>query len=483
MLNIGRLRLAAKGVDRRPAVEAGGKGELYRVDAEAQRDKGMFMIGQVATLRHRVLSMAELHDQVTAGGSEALARLAARPLPWQTERTRPKRHEHDIAIVGIGCMFPESADVREYWQNIVRGFNAIREVPASRWRPEDFYSADRMATDKVNSKWGAFLGDVIFNPLKYVIPPASLASIEPVQLLALEVAWQALEDAGYHSDEFTGERTAVIFGVSPMHDRGAEYAFRTLIRQYMPRVEWLSADEQERIIDNLDQHLPVWTEDSFAGYLPNVIAGRVSNRMNLRGANFAVDAACAASLAALHAAALELRTHSCDVAVAGAADGTNESLRLHELCQDARPDVQRAAPPVRRSCRRNRLGRRGGGAGPQAAGRCQARRRPDLRRDQRHRHFQRRPQSQSHRSPIPRVRSAPLSGPTKTPGSIPKPSRWSKPHGTGTAVGDRIEIQALQSVFSSHGSGRPKLRHRQRQVDDRPHQNRRRHGQLDQDRC
>ena len=164
MLNIGRLRLAAKGVDRRPAAEAGGKGELYRVDAEAQRDKGMFMIGQVAALRDRVLSMAELHAEVTTGGCECLDRLADRCCPWQVERPQPKRDEQDIAIVGIGCMFPESPGVREYWQNIVRGFNAIREVPSTRWRPEDFYSADRTAADKVNSKWGAFLERCGFRP-------------------------------------------------------------------------------------------------------------------------------------------------------------------------------------------------------------------------------------------------------------------------------------------------------------------------------
>ena len=398
LLNIGRLRLAAKGIDRRPPAEPGGKGELHQVDAATQRDKGMFMIGQVAALRRRVVTMAELHADVSAGSRDCLERLAPHCPAAAAVRPRPSREDQDIAIVGIGCLFPQSRNLRQYWANIVAGFNAIREVPASRWRTEDYYSADRTAPDKVNSKWGAFLDDVVFDPLKYVIPPASVASIEPIQLLALEVAWQALEDAGFHDQQFSGDRTAVIFGVSPMHDRGAEYAFRVMAPHILPRVDWLSDEDRQRLIASLGEVLPRWTEDSFAGYLPNVIAGRVSNRLNLRGSNFAVDAACAASLAAVHAAVQELRTHGCDVAIAGAADGTNNPVafmsfaKTHALTSSGQPrpfddsadgialGEGVAALVLKRLCDAEREGDR------------------DLRGDQGHRHRQRRPQPQSDRS-------------------------------------------------------------------------------------
>jgi acyl transferase domain-containing protein/NAD(P)H-dependent flavin oxidoreductase YrpB (nitropropane dioxygenase family) len=453
LLNIGRLRLAAKGIDRHPTAEPGGKGDLRHVDAATQRDKGMFMIGQVATLRDRVLTMAELHTEVSTGGCECLDRLADSCPAIAVARPRPGRDEQDIAIVGIACLFPKSRNLREYWQNIVRGFNAIREVPATRWRPADFYSADRTAPDKVNSKWGGFLEDVVFDPLKYVMPPSSVASIEPIQLLALEVAWQALEDAGYHGDEFCGDRTAVIFGVSPMHDRGAEYAFRVMAPHFLPRVEWLSDVDRERLIASLSEMLPPWTEDSFAGYLPNVIAGRVSNRLNLRGSNFAVDAACAASLAALQSAVRELRSHNCDVAVAGAADGTNNPFtfmsfaKTHALTSSGQPrpfdDTADgialgegvAALVLKRLVDAEREGDQIyaviKGIGTSSDGR-----------------------NRSLTAPHPEGQMSALERAYEDAGFDPKTVSLVEAHGTGTAVGDRTEIEALQRVFSAHGAAR-----------------------------
>ena len=453
ILNIGRLRLAAKGVDRRSAAESSAKGELYRVDEATQRDKGMFMIGQVAMLRDRVLSMAELHSDVSVGGVECLNQLAALALTERVNERPAKPEGEDIAIVGIGCMFPQSRNLREYWQNIVRGFNAIREVPADRWRAEDFYSSDRTAPDKVNSKWGAFLEDVFFDPLKYHIPPASLASIEPIQLLSLEVALQALQDAGYHGDEFGGERTSVIFGVSCVHDRAIDYAFRTMIRHFLPQVDWLSVDAQKRILDTLDEKLPAWTEDSFAGYLGNVIAGRISNRLNLRGSNFVVDAACAASLAALHAAVQELRTYSCDVAVAGAADGTNNPFvfmsfaKTHALTSTGQPrpfddsadgialGEGVAALVLKRLADAERDGDQIyaviKGIGSSSDGR-----------------------NRSLTAPHPQGQMSALERAYEDAGFDPKTVTLVEAHGTGTAVGDRTEIQSLQAVFSAHGSAR-----------------------------
>src|SRR6185437_6458850 len=103
----------------------------------------------------------------------------------------------DVALVGIACMFAGAGDVRRYWENICRRVDSIREVPPERWRVEDFFSEDRFARDRVYSRWGGFLDKVFFDPVKWRIPPASLQHIEPMQLLSLEIAWQAMVDAGY----------------------------------------------------------------------------------------------------------------------------------------------------------------------------------------------------------------------------------------------------------------------------------------------
>jgi polyketide-type polyunsaturated fatty acid synthase PfaA len=229
----------------------------------------------------------------------------------------------DIAIVGMACMFPHSPDLRRYWENIMRRVDCIREIPQERWDSDRFFDEDRFARDKVYSKWGGFLESIRFDPMKWKIPPASLLSIDPIQLLSLEVASQAFEDAGYDQKEFPRERTGVIFACAGSHDVGGDYAFRTMLQHYLPRVKDLSPELQQKITDDINATLPEWSEDSFPGFLMNVIAGRIANRFDLGGPNYVVDAACAASLAALHAAIGQLRLGTVDAMLVGASDGTN----------------------------------------------------------------------------------------------------------------------------------------------------------------
>jgi acyl transferase domain-containing protein len=221
-------------------------------------------------------------------------------------------------------MFPKAPDLRRYWQNICNGVNAIEEVPPDRWQAEHFFNPDRLAPDQVYSKWGGFLDKVPFDPVKWRIPPASLRSIEPIQLLALETAAQAMADAGYDRRDFPRDQTGVVFAIAGSHDLGIAYAFRTLMRYYLPKVEDVLAPEaRARVIAGLEEHLPKWTEDSFPGFLANVVAGRIARELDLGGPNYVVDAACAASLAALHTAVEQLRSGTTDLMLVGAADATN----------------------------------------------------------------------------------------------------------------------------------------------------------------
>ncbi len=233
------------------------------------------------------------------------------------------RGDLDIAIVGMACMFPKSPDLRRYWENIMRRLDCIQEIPQHRWQIPDFFDEDRFARDKVYSKWGGFLESVNFDPMKWKIPPASLLSIDPIQLMSLEVANQAFEDAGYDQRPFPKERTGVIFACAGSHDVGSDYAFRTMLQHYLPRVKDLTPEMRRHITHEINATLPEWTEDSFPGFLMNVIAGRIANRFDLGGPNYVVDAACAASLAALHAAIAQLRLKTVDAMLVGGADGTN----------------------------------------------------------------------------------------------------------------------------------------------------------------
>ncbi|WP_321813952.1 MULTISPECIES: SDR family NAD(P)-dependent oxidoreductase [unclassified Paraburkholderia] len=322
MMNIGRLRIAAKGIAHRSEAElARGEDGYVEVNETTQRNEGIYMLGEVARLRTSTCSVAELHENVSAG-SEALLRKRARPvsLPGRTRR-------EDIAIVGMACLFPGAQSMREYWQNILRGVDAIREVSDDRWRVADLFDPKRGTPDKIYSKWGGFLDDIAFDPQRYGIAPASVASIEPVQLLALEVSRLALEDAGFERRGFPRERTATIFAVGGMNDLGTIFNFRALLPHYLRNVPGLSDEAREQLLKEIyEDVLPKWTEDTFPGILGNVIAGRVANRLDLGGANFTVDAACASSLAALDAGIRQLRSHDADVALVGGVDGTNGPL-------------------------------------------------------------------------------------------------------------------------------------------------------------
>ena len=328
-LNLGRLRVASKGL-----VRSGG--QLVDVDASAQRRDGMYMIGQVATLRHEPTTIADLHEEVTTGATRLIAanfgradRLDARPA-----RRRPEGRPLDIAIVGMAGMFPGAADTEQYWANIVAGLDSVTEVPRERWDPDTFYDAEatgRSAGHRTPSRWGGFLPFVPFDALAYGIPPRSLAAIESVQLLSLEAASRALADAGYDRRTFDRSRASVIFGAENGNDLGGAYGFRAAYPHFVGPLP-----------PELEEHLPAPTEDSFPGVLTNVIAGRIANRLDLGGVNYTVDAACAASLAALDSACKELLSGTSDLVLCGAADvhnGINDYLlfsSVHALSPSGR---------------------------------------------------------------------------------------------------------------------------------------------------
>lgn len=294
-LNLGRLRIASKGLRR--------DGEaLVAVDEQVQHSDGMIMLGEVATLRSATTTIEALHAQVTEGAAGFLAaRVAELDVePTDDDRQSMQAQPLDVAIVGMAGIFPGAADLAGYWANVLAGVDAVTEVPPERWDP---------AVYSKPAQWGGFLPDVPFDALAYGIPPAALASIEPVQLLALEVAARALRDAGYSQRAFDREHTSVIFGAEAGTDLANAYGFRSLYPAY-----------HGKLPAGLDEQLPKLTEDSFPGVLANVIAGRIANRLDLGGANYTVDAACASALAAIDLACKELRAATSNMVLAGGAD-------------------------------------------------------------------------------------------------------------------------------------------------------------------
>ncbi|WP_369696702.1 beta-ketoacyl synthase N-terminal-like domain-containing protein [Streptomyces sp. XD-27] len=324
--NVGRLRLASKGIER-----VGG--ELRPVDEERQAGEGMFMAGEVCVLRDRTTTVAALHASVGEGAARHLrARAGELRTRLGLDRTaeEPAPAPLRIAVVGMAGMFPGAEDLSAFWANILSGKDCVTEVPGHRWDTERYYAPDGDG-ERTPSRWGGFLPEIPFDPLQYGIPPASLAAIEPVQLLALEAARRALTDAGYATAGTDHARTSVVFGAEAGSDLSNASTLRTVLPAYIGELP-----------PALDAQLPRLTEDSFPGLLANVIAGRIANRLDLGGANYTVDAACASSLTAVDVACKELSTGTSDLVLCGGADlhnGINDYLlfsSVHALSPSGR---------------------------------------------------------------------------------------------------------------------------------------------------
>jgi malonyl CoA-acyl carrier protein transacylase len=336
LMNLGRLRIASKGLTRGSSLtkdqiitemasqEPGSDNnqKLQSVSEEKQWSEGMYMIGQVAALNDSVLTVRELHEKVSAGGMALIDALDlqkdAQDLPHVAAADDLPDHSREgIAIIGMACLLPKAKDVETYWQNILNKVDTIEEVPLEQWDWRNYYDSDPQARDKIYSKWGGFLENVEFDPTKYGIPPSSLSSIDPMQIILLEIADAALKDAGYENRPFARERTSVILANAGHGPITALYSLRSMLGW---KLSHLNENEKAKIL----AAMPEWTEDSFPGYLGNVTAGRVANRFDLGGINYSIDAACASSLAGLHSAMAELRNGNSDMVLLSATDTHNQ---------------------------------------------------------------------------------------------------------------------------------------------------------------
>ncbi len=311
-MNIGRLRVASKGLDR--VSSESGNAELAQLPDEEQYARGMYMIGQVAAMHDEVITMDELHREVCEGSDRVL-----QELPLEVVDSPPAEKPCDIAVIGMSCFYPKAKSLREYWENILNRVDAVTEVPATHWDWRLYYDPDPRAKDKIISKWGGFMDDVPFDPLQYGITPASVKAIEPLQLLLLEAVQHTITDAGYAQRPFNREKTCADLGIG---GGGGPVAVAYGFRCCLPLLNTIPGVEipTDTILENSGSAFPEWTEDSFPGILSNVAVGRVANRFNFGGANLAIDAACASSLAAVYSCVRELEMGTSDVAIAMGAD-------------------------------------------------------------------------------------------------------------------------------------------------------------------
>ena len=374
-LNAGRLRVAAKGVDR----SRGADSPLVAVPESDQASGGLYMLGQVAALRDRVTTIERAaqrrHDGRHRPGSSGRARPSGRDAARLEPSPAADRHRGDG-----GRSSRARGTCATFWENTLRRRRRDHRGPR---RPLGLAALLRPRPEGArqdHSKWGGFVPDVPFDPLRYGMPPTSLPSIEPVQLLALEAA-----AGGPRRRRLRGPAVpARADGRGPGHGRRRGPA-RDGLRLPLVPADARHGHPRGRAAtpwQRCEGLLPEWTEDSFPGFLLNVAAGRVANRFDLGGANYTVDAACGSSLAAAALAVRELETGAADMVILGGADTVQNPFTYLAFSKTQAFSPRGRCRPFDAGGRRDRDQRGRGGRGPQAAGRRRARRRPDLRRDQ-----------------------------------------------------------------------------------------------------
>ena len=287
--------------------------EVTRVDAaEIREDAGFFDLGMdslmAVELRRRIeqgvgkelpATLAMDYPRLSGvadyllgdvlGLSGQAANAAPQPAPVVTSLAMGRTDE-PIAIVAVACRFPGAPDPEAFWEVLSGGVDAIREVPDDRFDIDEFYDPDPETPGKIYSRFGGFLDEIDgFDPEFFGISPREAVWIDPQQRLMLETAWEGLERAGYSPGALRGSRSGIFVGVG-----ANEYS------------HLLSADSVEKI----EPHF-------ITGNALNAISGRVAFALGLEGPAVAVDTACSSSLVAVHQACQALHSGDCDLALAG----------------------------------------------------------------------------------------------------------------------------------------------------------------------
>lgn len=250
-----------------------------------------------------------------------------------------KEISHDsIAVIGMGCYYPGAPTLRAFWENILARRREFRRLPDQRLPLSDYYDADPAVPDKTYADRAAVIDGFAFDWVKRGIPKTVVDSSDIVHWLALEVAVRALEDAGYSRQKTPCDRTGVILG----NTLTGEYSRSQNMRLRWPYVskivkaaaarKGLPPEFTKDFLLTMEElyksaFAPV-TEDTLAGNLSNTIAGRICNFLDLHGGGYTVDGACSSSLIAVATAATALSNGTLDLAVAGGVDISLDTFEL-----------------------------------------------------------------------------------------------------------------------------------------------------------
>jgi acyl transferase domain-containing protein len=361
-----------------------------------------------------------------------------------------------LAIIGIGCLFPQAGSKEAYWANIKGGVDSISDVPETHWRLADLYDPDPKKPDHTYGKRGGFLDPVDFNPMEFSIQPNILEAIDTSQLLGLIAAREALRDAGYDpQSDFARERVSVLLGVTGALEMVIPLGARLGHPQWRKALKdaGVPDDVAQDVVDRIaDSYVP-WQENSFPGLLGNVVAGRISKQFDLGGTNSVVDAACGSSLSAVHMAAMELACGRSDMVITGGIDTFNDIFMYTCFSKTPALSPSNIVRPFDHQSDGTLIG--------EGLGLIALKRLEDAERDNDHIYAVIRGIGAASDGKGGAIYEPSADGQKRTlidayrqSGIDPRTITLLEAHGTGTKVGDATEIRALREVYGE-SDGRP----------------------------
>ncbi|WP_159992814.1 SDR family NAD(P)-dependent oxidoreductase [Roseomonas sp. 18066] len=324
-----------------------------------------------------------------------------------------------IAIIGMAGRFPGAENVEEFWKNMLGGVDSVGPVPMARWDHAAIFDRRPQQPGRSNCDSGGFLSDIeSFDPLFFGLSPAEAIATDPQQRLFLETAWQALEHAAYGPPSLAGLRCGVFAG--------------NVAGDYGERLLQAGQGSDAR---------------SFTGNAASMLAARIAYRLDLHGPCLSVDTACSSSLVAVHLAAESLKRGECDLALAGGV-----ALMTTSAFHIAASQAGMLAPGGR--CRT--LDAAADGFVPAEAVACLVLKRlADAERDGDTIQgvilgsgMNQDGASNGITAPNGTAQAALLRQVWRAAGISPGDLGYVELHGTGTRLGDPVEIQALREAFS-----------------------------------
>ncbi|MCK2244575.1 MULTISPECIES: SDR family NAD(P)-dependent oxidoreductase [unclassified Crossiella] len=243
-----------------------------------------------------------------------------------------------IAVIGLGCRYPDADSPRELWENVLAQHRSFRRIPPERLPLADYHHTDPTAPDKFYSPYAAVLADYAFDRLRHRVSGATFRAVDTTHWLAVDVAERALADAGFAALAVDPDRVGVVVGNTLTGEFSRTAALRLRWPYVRGRVDavlrrggW-APDTRAELLSELEIEYkapfePIG-EESLAGGLSNTIAGRVCNTFDLHGGAWTVDAACASSLLAVINAAETLTRGDVDVMLAGGVDLSLDPFEL-----------------------------------------------------------------------------------------------------------------------------------------------------------